>query len=369
MIDSLCRVTSSGQYSKMPDVPIFRNPECRQASHRTGRGDRLIRAARRRFLLAAGALFAMPYARAQAPERMRRIGWLTAGSPKSHARPLEAFREGLREHGWVEGRNITLELRWAEGKVDRLPSLAAELVRLKPELIVTAANVVSLAVKKETSTIPIVMATGADPIEAGLVTSLARPDGNVTGLSGFFEATPIKMLELAAALVPRGARVVVLHDVASSFSRARYRGEIERTAKALGLRAEFVEVATAEEVSQSLAVLGKNRPAALVVLPGPVIFSVATSLAKNATALKLPAIYPFEEMVEAGGLMSYAAPLAESYRRAARYVDRILKGAKPSELPIEQPTRLSLAINLNTAKEQGIRIPQELLLRADRVID
>lgn len=325
---------------------------------------------RRRFLcvLASCALLSAPRAWAQAPGKLRRIGWLTGGSPKSHARLLEAFREGLKERGWIEGRDIALELRWAEGKLDRLPSLAAELVRLKPDVILTAANVMHFAVRKETSTIPIVMATGADPVAAGLVASYARPDGNVTGLSGFYEAIPIKMLELAAALVPRGARVSVLLDVSYIFS-AQVREDFERAAKAAGFRIEFLKVATPEDVTRGLAALAKNRPAALVVLPGSMIFSIVDSMVKSAEPLKLPAIYAYEESAEAGGLMSYSVNLPESYRRAAYYVDRILRGAKPAELPIEQPTRLTLAVNLKTAKALGIRIPASILARADRVIE
>lgn len=329
----------------------------------------MTRVQRRGFLLAAGALLAAPLARAQAPGKARRIGWLTGGSPTTHAKLLDAFREGLREYGWIEGRNIALELRWAEGNLDRLPALAAELVKSKPDVIVTAAQVVHRAVKRETSTIPIVMATGADPVEAGLVASFARPGGNVTGLSGFYEATPIKMLELAAALVTRGAQVSVLVEVKSAFSRARYRGEVERAAKAVGLRPEFLEVAAVEDVSRVLTTLEKNRPAALLVLPGSMLFSLGSGLVKTAEALKVPVIYPWEEMVEAGGLMSYSISLRESYRRAAYYVDRILKGAKPGELPIEQPTRLSLVVNLKAAKALGIAIPQSILFRADRVIE
>ena len=326
---------------------------------------------RRRFTAliagALGALAALP--RLASGQAVRRIGWLTGGSPKSHAKLLEAFREGLKEHGWVEGRNIALELRWAEGDNARLPALAADLVRLKPDVIVTAATVVHLAVRKETSSIPIVMATGTDPVGAGLVASLARPGGNVTGLSGFFEATPIKMLELAAALVPRGARVSVLVDVNTPFSRMQYRSEVERTAQAVGIRADFAEVTTVEDVARVLAALGKSPPAALVVLPSPMFFFLAHDMAARAEALRRPVIYPFEESAEAGGLMSYAAPLADNYRRAARYVDRILKGAKPGDLPIEQPTRLALAVNLKTAKAQGIEIPRAILLRADKVIE
>lgn len=307
-------------------------------------------------------------ARAQA-QKLRRIGWLTGGSPKSHVRLLEAFREGLREHGWVEGRNLALELRWAEGKPERVPVLAAELVRLKPDVIVTAANPVIAALKKATSTIPIVMATGSDPVAQGLVSSLARPGGNLTGLSGFFEATPTKMLELAAALVGKGSSVSVLVDVNTPFSRAGYRDAAERTAGALGVRAKFVEVATIDEVSRAFAAMAEDPPAATVVLPSPMFFFLSREMPKRAAALRRPVIYPFEESAEAGGLMSYAAPLAESYRRAARYVDLILKGASPGELPIEQPTRLSLAVNLKTAALQGIDIPRDILLRADRLIE
>jgi putative ABC transport system substrate-binding protein len=322
-------------------------------------------------LLALGISLWPPVARTQTPGRVRSIGWLTGGSPQSHARPLEAFRAGLKEYAWIEGRNIALELRWAEGKLERLPALAAELVRLKPEVIVTAANVVHLAVRKETSSIPIVMATGADPVEAGLAASFARPGGNVTGLTGFYEATPAKMLELAASMVPRGARAAVLMD--ANFNTAAFRAQLRedfgKPVKGSGLRVEFVEAASPEDVTRAIAAIGKNRPAVLVVMPGSMIFALGSSLVKSAEALKVPVIYPFEELVEAGGLMSYAAPLVESYRRAAYFVDRILKGAKPGELPIERPTRLSLAINMKAAKLQGITFPQSILLRADRVIE
>jgi putative ABC transport system substrate-binding protein len=326
----------------------------------------------RRRLLAALFALGIPawprVAQTQAPGRVRRIGWLTGGSPKSHARPLEAFRAGLKDYGWVEGQNIAIDLRWAEGKLERLPSLAAELVRLKPEIIVTAANVVHLAVRKETSTIPIVMATGADPVASGLAASFARPGGNVTGLTGFYEATPFKMLELAASLVPRGARVSVLIEVKAVYL-AQLRDDLVIPAKAAGLRVEIVEVATPDDFARAYAAIGKSRPAALVIMPGSMIFALGGGLVKGAEALKVPVIYPFEQMVEAGGLMSYEAPLVDSYRRAAYFVDRILRGAKPGDLPIEQPTQLSLAINLKAAKAQGIVLPREILLRADRVIE
>jgi len=306
---------------------------------------------RRRILISAAMLLVEPIrTEAQPSTKVYRIGWLTGGSPQSHATLLDAFRRGLQERGWVEGRNIVLELRWAEGNLERLPSLAADLVRQKPDVILTAANAVHLAVRKETRTI-------------------ARPGGNVTGLSGFFEATPIKMLELIAALVSAGARVSMLVDANTIFARPHNRGEVERTARSVGVQLEYVEVATPQETTRALAALGNNPPSALVVLPGSMFFARATEIVKSAEAMKVPIIYPFENMVEAGGLMSYAAPLAESYYRAASYVDRILKGAWPGELPIEQPTRLALAINLKTANALGVKIPASVLLRADRVIE
>lgn len=311
----------------------------------------------------------MPFAIAQAPVKMRRIGWISGGAPNSHAKFLQAFRDGLREHGWLEGRNVMLELRWAEGEMDRLPALAVELVRMKPDVIVSAGNVVHLIVRKETSTIPIVMATSADPVEAGLVASFARPGNNVTGLSSFFEATPMKMVELAASVAPRGGRVAALVDVSTPFSSARYRAEIERAAKAVSMRSEFVEATAPQDVSRVLDALRKNPPAVLIVLPSPMFLFLGGGLVKSADALKVPVIYPFEEMVEAGGLMSYAAPMADNYRRAAYFVDQILRGAKPGELPIEQPMRLSLAVNLKAAKSLGVKVPQAVLVRADRLIE
>jgi putative ABC transport system substrate-binding protein len=324
---------------------------------------------KRRALLFAAAGALAPLARAQAPAKLRRVGWLTAGSPKSHAKVLEAFRDGLRQHGWIEGRNITLELRWAEGDLSRLPALAAELVQLKPEVILTAAQPVSLAMKKQTSTIPIVMATGADPVGAGLVASLARPGGNVTGLSGFYEVTPLKMLELAAAVVPPGARVALLIDAKSPFFRGEHREQVERAVKTFGFRADYLEAGSADELTRAFAAIGKDRPAIVVAPAGAMFFALGERMVKSAGDLKLPLIGPFEEWVDWGALMSYAVSLTESYRRAANYVDKILRGAKPADLPIEQPTRLSLAVNLGTAKRLGIAIPAAVLARADRVIE
>ena len=323
---------------------------------------------RREFVFAAIACVA-PCAGAQAAAKLRRIGWLTGGSPKSHAKVLEAFRRGLRDHGWVEGRNIVLELRWAEGDMTKLPALAEDLVRSRPDVILTAAAPVNLAMKKATSTIPIVMASGADPVGGGVVASLARPGGNVTGLSGFYEVTPAKMLELAAAVVPQSGRVAILLDAKSPFARGSHRDEIERAVKSSGLRAEYFEAGSADDLTRAFSAMGRSRPAVVVVPAGSMVFALGEQIVKTATERNLALIGSFEEWTEQGALMSYAISLTESYRRAASYVDKILRGAKPADLPIEQPTRLTLAVNLKTARAFGIAIPPALLARADRVID
>ena len=322
---------------------------------------------RRQFLVAAGAFVAWRSGATQT--RLRRIGGLFGGSLRTHSRAIDAFRSGLAEHGWVEGRNVTLELRWAEGKMDRVPLLAAELVRSHPDVIVTAAHPIIAEVKKATQSIPIVMATGADPVESGLVRSLARPGGNLTGLTGFYESTPVKMLELASALVPRGAQVATLLEAKTVFARGHYRNQLISAAAASDLRIHFLEVSTADDVSRLLKLLEKDKPAALIVLPGPMLFSLGRGLVDHAESLSIPVIYPFEEMAEEGGLMSYAADLIDNYRRAARYVDQILRGANAGDLPIEQPTRLRLVVNLRAARAQGIRIPQTILQRVDRIIE
>lgn len=324
---------------------------------------------RREFVVAATGLLVVPLVLAQDVQGKRRVALLSGGGSKSHGGFVQAFRDGMKEYGWIEGRNLVLELRWAEGQWDRLPALAAELVRLKPEVIVSAASMVHLAVRKETSIIPIVMATGSDPVETGLVESLARPGGNITGLSGFYEATPFKIVELAGSVAPRGALVAALVDVNTPWSKAAFRAEIERGARALGIRLEFFEAGTPRDALRAIEALGKRRPAALAVLPSPMFLVMGDGVVKSAETLKVPVIYPFEELVEAGGFASYAPHVVDQYRRAAYYVDRILRGAKPGELPIEQATRILLTINLKSARRLGIKIPQSLLSRADRVIE
>ena len=264
---------------------------------------------------------------------------------------------------------MAIDVRWAEGRMERIPALAAELVASNPDVILTAANPVIAEVKKATRSIPIVMATGADPVESGFVASLASPGGNITGVTGFYESTPVKMLELASALVPRGARVAVMLERNTVFARERYRNQLADTAQRLDLKTQILEVSKREDVERVFATQTSSGPAALIVLPGPMLFALGTDLVNRAGSLSIPVIYPFEEMTETGGLMSYAPDLLDSYRRAARYVDRILKGAKPGDLAIEQPTRLLLAINLRAAKAQGVKIPQSILRRADRIVE
>ena len=322
---------------------------------------------RRQYLIAASAFLVSPFALTQ--ERRRRIAGLFGGSTKTHGRALEAFRAGLAEHGWIVDRNVILEVRWAEGKMDRIPSLAADIVRSSPDVILTSANPIIAEVKKATNSIPIVMATGADPVEWGLVASLARPGGNITGLTGFYESTPVKMLELAGSLVPRGAHIATLLERNTVFSRARHRDQFAHAATTLDLRTQILEVASEDDVARGLETLAKNKPAALIVLPGPMLFANGNDLVSQAERLAIPVIYPFEDMAEAGGLISYAPDPLENWRRAARYVDRILRGASPGELPIEQPTRLALIVNLRTAKAQRIHVPQSVLQRADRIIE
>ena len=324
---------------------------------------------RRKVLLAITAMVAAPIVRAAGRTKaVRVVGWLTGGSPESDAKLLEAFREGLKAHGWLEGRNLRLEARFARGKPDRVPALAGELVGLKPDVIFSGATPIHLAFKKATSTIPIVMGTGADPVAAGLVASLAHPGGNVTGMVGLLEATPIKMLELAAGLVPRGARIELLVDRSTPFASAAYREQVMHSATALGVRAEYSQVKSGEDVMRAFAALAKHPPAAIVELPSPMLWHMRREVIAATAKLGVPAVYPFAAFADAGGLMSYAASVADSYRRAAGYVDRILRGAKPGDLPVQQPTRLELVVNLETARSQGIRIPQSILLRADRVI-
>jgi len=322
---------------------------------------------RRKLLLATAALLAAlvlgTEVRAETP---RIVGWLCVGSPQSDAKLLEVFLGGLKAHGWVEGKNLRFEPRFALGKHERLPALAAEIIALKPDVIFSCSTPTHIVFKKQTSTIPIVMGVGADPVAVGLVPSLSHPGGNITGMVSFLHEISIKMVEIVADLIPRGSSVVLLIEASTPFFRSE---KVLRAARELGLEARYIEVATKEDVMRTYAALAKDPPAGIVQLPGPMLWWLRRELAAETAKLKLPAVYPFEVTAEAGGLISYSSPINKSYERAAYFVDRILRGAKPGDLPIELPTHFRLVVNLKAAKAQGIDIPQSFLLRADRVIE
>jgi putative ABC transport system substrate-binding protein len=320
-------------------------------------------------LLGAGAL-ASPLVSLAQQARVWRIGFLTPYSRKFSlgAKRLATFTRGMRELGYVEGKNYALELRAAEESYDRLPSLAAELVQLKVDVIVAAASPAIRAAKQATSTIPIVMATTGDPVGSGFVASLARPGGNVTGLSNTNLDISAKLFELLTVVAPKLSRVAVLGDPGSSTYPAMAKS-IEVAAKKSNLQAVHFTARTVAELDQSFSMMTRERADAVIIAIGSFLIEQATRIAGLAVGHRLPSIAQGREYADAGGLLSYGADLSENFRRAAVYVDKILKGAKPRDLPVEQPTRLELVINRKTAKALGITIPQELLLRADEMIE
>jgi putative ABC transport system substrate-binding protein len=315
-------------------------------------------------LLALGVI-----AEAQQPKKVHRIGYLSNRDPASESARAEAIRLALRELGYIEGQNIAIEYRYAEAKLDQLPELAAELVRLKVDIIVTGGDQPIQAAKNATKTIPIVMTgAGIDPVVAGFVESLACPGGNVTGLTNLFAELGGKRLELLKEAVPKLARVAVLYDAASLGSLRENKEVLPVAARALGLTVRSWEVRAADGFERVFAALNKQPPDGLYVSPGALMSNNQKWIVDFALKSRLPSVYVRKEFVEAGGLMSYGADLADSYRRAAYYVDRILKGAKPADLPVEQPTKFELVINLKTAEQIGLTIPQSMLYRADKVI-
>ena len=310
-------------------------------------------------------------ATAQQPKKVPRIGYLSSCDPATESTRSEAIRLALRELGYIEGQNIAIEYRYAEGKLDRFPELAAELVRLKVDIIVVAGGTTLIqAAKNATKTIPIVMAgAGTDPVEAGLVESLARPGGNVTGLTILARELGGKRLELLKEAVPKLARVAVLYDPAIPASVLEVKEVLPVAARALGLTIQPWEVRAADDFERVFAALNKQRPDGLYrARRGPLMTANRKRIAGFALKSRLPSMYGSREAVDAGGLMSYGADLADSYRRVAYYVDKILKGAKPADLPVEQPTKFEFVINLKTAKQIGLTIPPNVLARADRVI-
>jgi len=315
-------------------------------------------------------LAAVDPAHAQQPKKVPRIGYLVAIDAATESARAEGVRLALREHGYIEGQNIATEYRYAEGKVDRFPELAAELVRLKVDVIVAAGgDRLTLAAKNATKTIPIVMTgSGLDPVEAGLVESLARPGGNVTGVTALSRELGGKRLELLKEAVPKLARVAVLHDPAGPASVRDVKEVLPAAARALKLTIQPWEVRGTDDFDKVFAAISKWRPDGLFVPGGPLMGVNRTRIVGFALKSRLPSMYQSRNFVDAGGLMYYGADLAESYRRVAYYVDRILKGAKPADLPVEQPTKVEFAINLQTAKKIGLTIPPEVLARASRLI-
>ena len=313
-------------------------------------------------LVVAGAV-----AEAQQPTKIPRIGYLTAGSLSAQSARIEAFRQGLRELGYAEGKNFVIEYRYAEGKFDRLPELAAELVRLKVDIIVSAGPIVTRAAKEATVTIPIVMAQDADPVGSGFVASLARPGGNITGLSTLSPEISGKQLELLREIVPRLSRVAVLGNSPNP-GNAQVLKEMELAAGAFGVKLQYLDVLSPKDIETAFRAASKGRADAVLALASAVLISQRAQIADLAIKSRLPAIYERREYVEAGGLMTYGVSITDLDRRAATYVDKILKGTKPADLPVEQPKKFEFIINLKAAKQIGLTIPPNVLVRADKVI-
>jgi putative ABC transport system substrate-binding protein len=326
---------------------------------------------RRAFLSAVtGGLLAAPLAaEAQPAGKVPRLAYLSASSAASATWAVEAFRQGLRDLGYIEGTNILIEYRWADGRFERLPGLAAELARSKVDIIVAQNTVAALAAKNATSTIPIILVTVGDPVGSGLVASLACPGGNVTGLSLFSTlAISGKQLELLKEAFPTLSQVAVLANPANP-PTADLLTQTERAARSLGLRLRVVQVREPKEFGDAFDAMKNERVPALLVIADPLVNDSRGRIVAFAATNRLPVVYPYRTFVDAGGFMSYGVDNSDLSRRAATYVDRILKGAKPAELPIEQPTKFELVINLKTAKALGLTIPPSLLARADQVIE
>jgi putative tryptophan/tyrosine transport system substrate-binding protein len=306
-------------------------------------------------------------AEAQQPKKVPRIGYLSNASASANSPRLEAFRQGLRELGYVEGKNIVIEARFAEGKLDRLLALAAELVRLNVDIIVTGATVPTGAAKEATATIPIVMTNDGDPVGAGFVTSLARPGGNITGLANFNPELTGKRLELLKEIIPQLARVAVF-GTSSTPGNAQVLRETELAAGAFGVKLQYLDIQGPKDIETVFRAASKGRADAILVLSGPLLNSHRTQIVDLAAKNRLAAIYPNSFWTEVGGLMTYSVSRTDMDRRAATYVDKILKGAKPADLPVQQPTKFEFIINLKAAKQIGLTIPRNVLARADKVI-
>jgi putative ABC transport system substrate-binding protein len=304
-------------------------------------------------------------AQAEQAKKIPRIGILLGATSSATSGRVKAFREGMRELGYLEGKNIVIEPRYADGKFDRLPDLAAELVHLKVDVIVSGGQTPTRAAKEATNTIPIVMAQDNDPVGNGFVASLARPGGNITGLATLAPELSGKQLELLKEIVPKLSRVAVLGN--STFPGTALK-EVQLAAKALGVKLQYLDVLDPKDIETAFREAGKERADAVLTLTNAILFSHRAQLADLAVKNRLPSMYYRREYVEDGGLMSYATSYTDLNRRAATYVDKILKGAKPADLPVQQATKFELVINLKTANQIGLTIPPNVLARADRVI-
>ena len=320
------------------------------------------------FVLAAMLVALGLPAQAQQPKKVARIGYLAAASRTGISHLTEAFLQGLRELGYVEGQNISIEYRWADGNFERLPELAAELVRLKVDVIVALVTQASLAAKNATGTIPIVMVAVANPVDSGLIATLARPGANITGTSTMIDEVVGKQLALLKETFPKISRVAAMWNPANPVFQKLQLREVEATARALNVSLQKVEARNPDEIERAFAAIAKERTRALHVFPDPVFVTHRGLIADLALKHRLPVVSGARESAEAGMLMSYGPDFPESYRRAAIYVDKILNGAKPAVIPVERSTKFELVINLKTAKQIGLTIPQSVLYRADKVI-
>ncbi len=312
-------------------------------------------------------LAAAPRADAQAPAKVRRIGFLGNTTPVLEANLVGPFREGLRDLGYVEGQNIQIEYRWAGGKYDRFPALIAELIALKVEVIVTAGTPATLAVKKATTSVPLVMIAVGDPVGTGIVASLNRPGGNITGLTSISPELDGKRLELLREVIPDLSHIAVLWNAASPLQVVAER-QTQAAAQVLRMKVLSLGVRTQAEIEDALATIVRERPGALLVLADRLFLQHRARIMDFATKHRLPGVHAYRELVEAGGLMSFGPSYAGMHRRAAYFVDRILKGTKPADLPVERPATFELVLNLKAARALGLTIPPSVLLRATEVI-
>ena len=319
------------------------------------------------FIITLGILLGPLAAQAQQTGNVYRIGFLGNSTAALEANLVGPFREGLRDLGYVEGRNVLIEYRWAEGKYDRFPALIGELLALKVAVIVTAGTPATLAVKKATTSVPLVMSAVGDPVGAGIVPSLSHPGGNITGLTAISTEMDAKRLELLREVVPNVSYIALLWNAASPLQVLAEK-QVQAAAQVLRMRVLSLGVKTEEEIKSALAVMARERPDALLVLADRLLLHHRALIMDFATRHRLPGVHAYRELVEAGGLMSFGPSYADMHKRAAYFVDRILKGAKPGDLPVERPRTFELVINLKVAKALGLTIPQSVLLRGTEII-